>query len=160
MITTQAGITNNSTVQASECIVSKASVQRIRDRRRSQGILVPNWRHPMMYPNTSIWCLYGCNSRALARASWRLAAALSYIRKPMNQNSWPSTETTWMYFSAGFILLTEGLAALSWWRGMTTCFAKWRKHIVNENNHQLFKFCQCWIPKWIKQPLSQKVQAS
>ena len=37
MITTQAGITNISGMQASECIVSKTSVQRIRDRTHSEA---------------------------------------------------------------------------------------------------------------------------
>jgi hypothetical protein len=39
----------------------------------------------------------------------------------MNQNSWLSMVAIWMYLSAGFHMLADGLTALTWFRGSTTC---------------------------------------
>lgn len=148
-------------MQACGCTVSKASAKRIWNRRRIPATQpeLEMWKLMYVTGKNTTWCLHGCNSRALAKASWRLAAALSYIRKPMNQNSWPSMDTTWMYFSAGLNLLTEGLAALSWWRGMTTYLWKVKRTFLINTVH-LFNWSPAdnWTSKWIKQQLGQKIQ--
>lgn len=70
----------------------------------------------------------------------RWCFAFSKLTKPMNQKSWPSLVTSWMYFSDWFSLMITGLIAPIFSNGIITCsinVCHWMQPIFSNDNKYL-----------------------